>query len=57
MMTFTEPSVLSKNLNIYDLILLYNKLMRYIESGVRFPFCKLKKTYTERLSDFSKSHS
>lgn len=33
MMTFTEPSVLSKNLNIYDLILLYDNLMRYIESG------------------------
>lgn len=43
MMTFTKPSVLSKKWNINDLILLYNNLMRYIESGVRFPFCKLKK--------------
>lgn len=40
MMTFTESSVLSKHLNIYDLILLYNSFMGCIESGVAFPFCK-----------------
>lgn len=47
MMTFTEPSLLSKNLNIYDLILLYNNLLGFIESGVRFPFYKYKNMHRE----------
>lgn len=43
MMTFTEPSLLSRYLNTYDLILLKNNLMGYIESGAMFPFCIFRK--------------
>lgn len=57
MITFTENSLFPKHLNIYDLTLLYNNFMGYIESGAMFPFCKKKTPCTERSSDFSKSHS